>query len=115
QATGVVAVDFFTVDTVLLRRLYVLFAVELGLRRGHEFGGGAASGGGGGAAHEAPDLLMAIEDRLGYLRFLVRDRDIKFTAAFDAVFAAEGIRVLRTPVRAPRANAYAARSEEHTS
>jgi hypothetical protein len=103
----VLAVDFFTVDTVLLKRLYVLFVIEIATRRVHVLGDIASSGGVGDAA--ARNLVMRPEEGIGRFRLVLRNRDTKFTAGFDAVFAAEGIEVPRTPVRAPRANAYAAR------
>jgi putative transposase len=108
QAGGVLACDFLTVETIGLSRLYVLFVIELG-RRQVWLAGVTANPSGAWVAQQARDLLMDMGAHAGRFQLLIRDRDAKFTAAFDNVFTADGIRVVRTPVRAPKANAYAER------
>jgi len=106
QAASMLACDFFTVETVTLRRLYVLFFIELGSRRVH-FAGCTPNPSGAWVVQQARNLSFT--NVLERTRFLIHDRDSKFTAAFDEVFRSEGITVIHTPVQAPQANAYAER------
>jgi len=104
QAKAVLAVDFLHVDTVLLKRIYVLIGVEHGSRRAHLIGV-TAHPTGAWTTHAARALLMDLAECAATITFLLRDRDCRFTTAFDAVFAADGVRILTSPPRAPRANA----------
>ena len=104
QAAGIVAVDFRHVDTVLLRRLYVLVFIEHGTRRMH-LGGVTANPTGEWTVQQARNLALTLDDRFEDIKFLIRDRGSNFTASFDAVFQATGARIPRTAVQAPRMNA----------
>ena len=108
QAKGIVAADFFTVDTVLLRRHYVLFVIEVERRVVHLLGV-TTNPKGPWVTQAARNFCTELEEAGRRVRFLIRDRDTKFTTTFDEVFASIGAKTVLIPVRAPNANAFAER------
>jgi putative transposase len=108
SATSILECDFLTVDTLFLKRFDVLFFIELATRR-VRIAGITTNPDGLWVTQQARNLLMQLDDEGVRPRFLVRDRDSKFTSEFDEVFRSEGIRVIKAPVRAPKARAHAER------
>jgi len=108
QASGILACDFFTVETAFLKTLYVLFFIEIGTRRVHVTVS-TTNPDSSFVTQQARNLAMSLAEDGTQIGFLIRDRDAKYPRSFDDVFASEGIRVTRTPIRAPNANAFAER------
>ncbi|MER6510594.1 integrase core domain-containing protein [Nonomuraea sp. NPDC001636] len=104
QAHAIIACDFLVVETMLLKRLYVLVFIEHGTRKVH-LAGVTAHPTGAWTMQQARNLAMELGNRIAELRFLIHDRDPLFTAAFSAVFTAEGLQVITTLPRTPRMNA----------
>jgi putative transposase len=108
QAASTLACDFFTVETLGLQRLYVLFFLSLATRR-LEFVACTPNPDGAWVTQQARNLVMQLGEQTRSFGLLLHDRDTKFSRSFDEIFRSEGIEVIRTPVRAPNANAFAER------
>jgi len=108
HASSMIACDFFCVETLCLGRLYVLFFIELGTRR-VQLAGCTPNPDGAWTVQQARQLAWSLPERSEPIRFLIHDRDSEFSQAFDEVFRSEGVEIVRTPFRAPNANAFAER------
>ena len=106
QAASIVACDFFTVESVFLRRYYALFFIAHSSRRVW-LAGCTSNPSGAWVTQQARNLGLDFSEQ--GVRFLIRDRDSKYSGPFDEIFRSEGIRIVKTPVRAPKANAIAER------
>ena len=108
EAAGMLACDFLTVETIRLKTLYVLVWIELGRRRVH-LGGATANPDAAWVSQQARNFAMSLEEEEPMVKFLIHDRDTKFTCSFDEVFRSEGVQIILTPIRAPNANAFCER------
>lgn len=109
QAEGILACDFFTVETMFLRTFYVLFFIEIVTRKLHVMPS-TRNPDAAFVTQQARNLVaFDIDERDERVRFLIRDRDSKYTCSFDEVFRSEGARVILTPIRSPKANSFAER------
>jgi len=108
QAASILECDFLTVDTLFLKRFYVLFFIELASRR-VRIAGITSNPDGAWVTQQARNLVMRLDGESACFRVLIRDRDSKFMRSFDEVFRSEGVHVIKAPVRAPRAKAHAER------
>ncbi len=106
---GILATNFFTVETVFLLTLYVLFFIEIGSRK-LRFLSSTRNPDTAFVTQQARNLSFELQDRDRPLRFLIRDHDSKYTGSFDEVFRSEGAEVILTPIRSPKANSFAERS-----
>jgi putative transposase len=108
QAASILAADFFTVYTLSGRVRFILFVIELSTRKVH-VAGCTSNPNDAWVTQQARNLVMGLDGRAQPLRFLIHDRDAKFTQRFDNVFQSQGVEIIRTPIRSPKANSVAER------